>query len=147
MNDGRRYEYGATLVRNPDGSVGAHAEGIHTSHSPNYARLSVPTDRSTIVGTVHNHPLATLPSHIYGQNNVVFYNANQRYPSNQDWDILDAQVLRGADPNNLSVFILDGFGTLREFKYSHKDRYKSQTDQQRVNGEELPDPTNGCPSA
>ncbi|MEQ1687874.1 MAG: hypothetical protein ABL874_04815, partial [Sphingopyxis sp.] len=99
----------------------------------------------SVVGTVHNHPYASTTSQARGQN-VTSYNADQRYPSNQDWDILDAQVVRGADPTNLSIFILDGFGTLREFKYADKDKFKGKTDQQRVNGEDLPEPTNGCPS-
>lgn len=138
------YEYGAVLVNNPDGSVGAHDGGIHTNFSRTHASLSAPQDRSTIVATVHNHVYASTTSQANGRN-TVSYNAEQRYPSPQDWDNLEAQVSRGADPNNLSVFILDGFGTLREFKYADKDKYESQTEQQRVNGEDLPEPTSGCP--
>ena len=42
------------------------------------------------------------------------------------------------------MFILDPFGTLREFSYSDMNIYESMTDQQRLNGDNLPSETHGC---
>jgi hypothetical protein len=50
----------------------------------------------------------------------------------------------GADPDNLSVFILDPFGDLREFQYGDRALYEGMTDSQRYQGQSLPPETQGC---
>ena len=122
------YEYGAMIVANADGTFGAANDGIHTDYSSSNVSLGTVDDYSSVVGIVHNHPWDT--SNFYD-------NLADRYPSTADWAALDQLVSNGANPNNLSIFILDGFGNLREFKYSDKAIFINMSLSDKWNGVNL----------
>lgn len=79
-----------------------------------------------------------------------YRNQISRYPATRDWVALDelANPPAGtipADPENLSTFVTDAFGTTREFRYADRHIYESMTDLQRITGENLPAETQDCP--
>ena len=86
----------------------------------------------------HNHPY---DHSIDGANE----NCVDRYPSGRDWQALDVLVRGGANAATLSIFILDPFGDLREFRYSDRALYDfGMSRQQRLDGDNLPPETQGC---
>ena len=132
-----QYEFTGLLVQNSDGSFGLSQNEISTNYSATFSSFDSLLNYSSAFGVVHNHVYNTSIDH----NNDNFLN---RYPSAGDWQSLDLLVHGGANPGNLSIFILDPFGTLREFNYSDRSFYESMTDQQRLNGDNLPAETHAC---
>jgi hypothetical protein len=129
------FEFVGLLVENGDGTFGLSQNEVSTLYDTLNSAFDALSDYSSAYGVVHNHAF-----------NDSNYNENflNRYPSSGDWDALDILVQGGADPNSLSLFIRDPFGVLREFSYSQKALYEGMTDQERYNGENLPEETQGC---
>lgn len=126
-------------MQNPDGSFGAHSDRAYTNYSTTSVSFGALSDYSSVFGIVHNHVWYS------GTDNPSINHIN-RYPSTADWNALAAMIspasgVGGADPANLSVFVIDPWGTVREFKYSDRSKYESMTDAQRINGENLPGET------
>lgn len=140
VEGGNNFEFVAVIVKGSDNLYGAYQNGVHTDYTTEFAKSPLPNDKSSIAGIVHNHVWAGTTSS----------RAENRYPSDDDWDNLTSLVFPsfgdGANPNELSMFLLDPFGTLREFKYSQKDTFQALSSQQRINGDNLPNQTNGCES-
>jgi hypothetical protein len=136
-----KYEFGALIVQNADGTYGALDNGINTSYSAHMARLTPPegTDYSQILGIVQNQPYDT---------SLSGFNSNylNRYPSDGDWMALETLAEYGADAARLSIFITDPWGTTREFKLSDKALYQAMNDSQRLQGGNLPPETVPCGS-
>jgi len=122
FNDGsdRQPEYGNTVARDGDGftvSDTNQGQSYHQSDQP--ATTLNPPDGfgwSDVVGMVHSHP----PS---GNSTT---DRDNRAPSGEDWLAADEAVNRGADPDELVIYIIDRWGTMRAFEYmSYDDRNAS----------------------
>ena len=61
-----------------------------------------------------------------------------RYPSEGDWEAAEQLVSLGAPADELSLYIIDSFGELREFKYSDRAIYEDLTQGQKQSGFNLP---------
>ena len=135
VNTVGNFEFSGLLVQNSNGTFGLSQNELSTRYSTDSSSFDGLSSYSSSYGIVHNHA--------FDDSN---YNANflNRYPSSGDWAALDLLVAGGANPNNLSVFILDPFGDLREFSYTDKALYESMTDSQRYADENLPSETQGC---
>lgn len=83
-NDWTKVEFGALIVKNPDGSFGALNDTIYSSDLPNYIQIHYNTPQP-IMGFWHSHPEAS---------GGAIDKAKGRYPSTTDWNtgnyILDA---------------------------------------------------------
>jgi hypothetical protein len=139
-----RYEFGTYVSRNIDGSFGAHDNKIHTNFDPGFVGMPRLNDYSSIRGTIHNHTWSSDTANDPNRNFI------SRYPSGRNWAGLEELVnpsngASPADPNLLSVFITDPWGTTREFRYLDRTIYEQMTDSQRVTGENLPPPGQDCP--
>ncbi|WP_374132597.1 hypothetical protein [Sphingomonas sp. 28-62-20] len=91
-------------------------------------RPSNASDRSRIVGLIHNHPS-------YGEQNKDLVG---RYPSRKDWASADLAVAQGASAAAYSLFLADSRGIVREFKYSDKQLYGPFQEAGFVRGDNLP---------
>lgn len=132
----RNSEFGAVLVKQADGRIGVHGDTIHTDGNPLMASMPYPNDVGTIAGLVHNHP-----------GNLTDYTAAliASYPSTGDWTNL-AYIFESRNlpvPPDVSIYIVDAFGNVREFKYSDKDKYESMTDKDRSDPRNLPEAIKG----
>lgn len=139
VNTYGKYEFVGVVVRNSDGSFGMANDELSTKWEVGHSTFDDLGDYTHAYGMVHNHPF----------NSSDYYsNFIQRYPSSADWQSLDRMIAGGANPAHLSVYVLDPFGTMREFKYSDRARYESMTDSQRMQmgGPNLPPATTGCGS-
>jgi hypothetical protein len=131
------YEFGAFISKNGDGSFGALNDKIYTDYRPGDVTMNNPEDASAVHGIIHNHVWNTK---VDDPN----WNAKNRYPSADDWNALDKLVMLGADAFTLSIYVIDAWGVVREFKYEDKNLYESMSNQQRVAGENLPGETSPC---
>lgn len=133
------YEYGAVVVRNPDGTFGVHNDLFYTNFSTKGVDHPAPRNGSA-VGTIHTHPEIKNAEEFWD-------NYANRYPSNADWAQADKLVAEaGADPAKFSVYIVDKWGVIREFSYLDKAMYLSLQPHDKYNGKGLPAPTQGCSS-
>jgi hypothetical protein len=133
------YEYSGLLVQNGDGSFGLSQNELSTRFSKTSSSFDTLPSYNSVFGIVHNHVYNTSLS---GTND----NFIARYPSAADWQSLQllAQGPNGANTNNLSLFILDPFGDLREFQYADRALYEGMTNEQRLQGLNLPAETRAC---
>ena len=135
-------EFGAVIVRQPDGRFGVHDETVHTDGLPNQVGLPTPSDVTTIAGLVHNH---------LGSSKDYNLSLIASYPSDDDWirlaEIFTSRNL--AVPPDVAIYIVDPFGNLREYKYSDREKYDAMDDSDRRNPDNLPEPIKGvaCGSA
>lgn len=116
-NDWTKVEFGAVIVRNPNGTFGALNDMIYSSDQPGYAALPNSVGQP-VQGIWHSHPLR-------GDD---LQQAIDRYPSPRDWDALariGGQAGAVADP---SIWITDPKGITREFKLSEKDYFNQLDD-------------------
>lgn len=124
-------EWGMTIVMS-DGSTVVLNDQIYTDGSRSRVSHSIPRGQiPNLVSIVHNHPRQGLEGDDI--------NLENRYPSQDDWIEADNLVALGADPNVLSLTLLDPFGEARIFPYSERDTYVNQSDSDRENGENLPE--------
>lgn len=140
----QKIEYGTLIVANGDGTYGAVNDTIYSDSSPNYVRLTdnMPLITSSIVGIIHNH--AGSPSGDY------FTNIAASYPSEGDWQTLDYLVKTyELDATMVSIWIIDAWGNMREFKYSDMAKYMNMSDSQMRDPNNLPPKSNvdGCNAA
>ena len=114
QQDWQSKEYSAVIFRNADGSVSITAL---TKGDGGSTDLKIPgsVNISQIIGFIHNHPIDTAKA-----SKTVFEN---QFPSDADWLAAKDLVSAGANKNQLSIFILDGAGILREYSYSQKSIY------------------------
>lgn len=91
-------------------------------------RPSNASDRSRIVGLIHNHPS-------YGEQNKDLIG---RYTSGADWASADLAVSQGAPAAIYSLFLADSRRVVREFKYSDKQLYGPSQKTGFVAGQNLP---------
>lgn len=125
-NDWTKVEFGAMIVKNPDGSFGALNDMIYSNDRSNYIQIQYNTPQA-IQGFWHSHPAGS------GE----IDNLRARYPSSSDWSTL-ANIAGGAGAvPNPSLWIMDFKGITREFKLDERAYFESLDDSQKVNGEGL----------
>lgn len=83
---------------------------------------------ANILGFVHNHP-----SYGFDQN----LDLEARYPSDVDWASADYVVNNLGVPADISIFIIDWRGGVREFKYSDKIMFQALSPSQKRRGDML----------
>lgn len=127
--DWKQVEYGAVIVRNPNGSYGALNDAIYSNGSPGFVTL--PSFVGTnAVGFWHDHTTRDDPNQ----------QAIDRYPSSQaggDWDELQRlhdQVAPGDASFDPSMWITGPDGATREFKLSERSYYESLESEQMAAG-------------
>ena len=132
--DWKAVEFGAVIVRNPDGTYGALYDAIYSNAAPGYVHTP-DFEGTNAVGIWHNHPLRGDAD----QQAINSYpSADQRVQS--DWDAL--QELKDAvapnDPNfDPSLWITGPDGVTREFKLSEREYYENLTPEQMAAREGL----------
>ena len=138
----RHFEYGAYLVQLPDGNFGASSGMIYTDGLSTRVHLddNIPSNLSSIHGIVHNHP-----------GGGTFDIATARflaYPSGDDWASAQNLVEMGVPADQLSIWVVDPLGALREFKYSDRSIYEGLSEDQKRQGQSLPTSSTveGCSS-
>ena len=105
-------EYGVVIVTASDGSfvLGPLVTGqsYHDSNPPGTS-LSPPSGYSwsDVTATIHSHPDS-------GNSDIDIRN---RAPSDGDWLAADQMVQRGANPAELTLYIVDNTGVIRAFDY------------------------------
>jgi hypothetical protein len=151
-------EFGSVIYRASDGRV-LHSppmtSGGSTSLDPAILltwmqQNDVMPDQ--VLGFVHNHPDSTNTAgpnsdeQLNEQNDLV-----NRFPSADDWAVADQLVGGGFSNPELSLYIIDDMGVLREFKYSEAHLYRPPPPNAsyaenyawfiaRANGQNLPTP-------
>jgi hypothetical protein len=138
---GTDFEYSCYITRNSDGSFGAYKDTIRTNNSTTFSG-SGPVDAGdwgNLAGFIHDHPWNASD---YWSNYI------NRYPSAQDWAPLDAIIANnpGVDRSQLSLYLLDPFGTVREYHYADKDMLNNMDDTQRRAGQNLGTEAKPCGS-
>lgn len=133
-------EYGAILYEDANGNIQTFGPepltpvgvtgSLFSTEALYSAFENAGLDRGSITGFVHNHP------------GGVFTDVDlNRYPSGADWAAAAGAVELGADPATYSLYVVDGNGNLREFAYADRALYENLTDEQKRNGENLPEGT------
>ena len=114
-NDWTKVEFGAIIVKNSDGSFGALNDTIYSNNLPNKVQIQYNTAQP-VQGLWHSHSGADVSSdqRLIG-----------RYPSLDDWDMLDRIKAGAGAVSDPSLWIMDAFGTTREFKFSERDYFKN----------------------
>ncbi len=118
--DDESREYIGAIYRNADGTL--QSSSLHSANLGNGGRVrwdfrQEGIDPANVTGIVHNHDLQH-----YGQN--TYSQSINRFPSDQDWNSATLLVNSGADPNLLSLYVIDTLGVLREFRYINKSTYE-----------------------
>lgn len=127
--DWTQVEFGAVIVRNPDGSFGPLNDMIYSSDLSGF--LVYPNIAGQPVqGLWHSHDQTGDTQ----RDRLV-----SRYPSSDDWHWLSIVAGIPGAASNPSLWIMDSFGTTREFKFSERAYFLSLfADEARmVNGEGL----------
>lgn len=125
-NDWTKVEFGAVIIRNPDGSFGAMNNMIYSSDSPTYAKVPS-SGGQPVQGIWHNHTLRG----DYAQQMI------DRYPSSSDWSTLSSISTQAGASTNPSLWITDGFGVTREFRLSDRALFESLDNTAMTNGQGL----------
>jgi hypothetical protein len=124
--DHNRTEYLGFIYRDSSGVLRASElfGGTGASVSVNFQDLGFPV--SQIVAVIHNHD----DLH-YGQD---YYNEQaNRYLSANDWATADNLVSNGANPDELSFYLLDTNNNFRQYDYSDRSRYVNSNGSLRSN--------------
>lgn len=128
-NDWRQVEFGTMIVRNSDGSFGALNDSIYSNDLSNKVQINYSSSQP-VQGFWHSHPVNNVSSDLQ---------LIGRYPSIDDWDMLD-RIKAGANAaSNPSLWIMDSLGVTREFKWEERDYFKEllNNDTKMKNGEGL----------
>lgn len=124
-------EFGATVVRSANGLFNTGNSGaIYGNSLVNEVNIADPILGSgdSFAGIIHNHP------DLEGNREEDLEN---RYPSANDFDQLAKAALKfGA--SNPSIWILDKFGDVREFKLSDRNNIERLSFDQKISGMRLP---------
>jgi hypothetical protein len=128
--DWRSAEYASSIVRGSDGRFYTGSTDVYTD-----GNLGSVTNRSTTLsagesyaGFIHNHP------DFAGDDMADLSN---RYPSAGDYQVLAAEAAKFG-VSNPSIWIIDKFGDVREFKLLDRNNILRLTEDQRVAGMGLP---------
>ncbi|HEX8467230.1 MAG TPA: hypothetical protein VF620_05455 [Allosphingosinicella sp.] len=113
-NDWSKVEFGTMIVRNSDGSFGALNDMIYSNDLPNKVQINYGTTQP-VQGFWHSHPGTNVSSDL---------KLIGRYPSIDDWQMLDRIKAGAGATSNPSLWIMDAFGVTREFKYDERDYFK-----------------------
>jgi hypothetical protein len=79
----------------------------------------------TFLGQIHSHPpfLQSSGDPVVDAN----YDIADMYPSPDDWDEMERHAMAvlqaGADPSRLSMYIIDRYGSVREFSWNDRATY------------------------
>lgn len=121
-------EFDALIYKDQQGNI--HTTDLVRGASNNaYIGLPTGVTAADIIGVVHNHPSAldmgnTTSAHLNEFPSTDKYAAVK---GQSDWNTADQLVQHGADASQLTLFILDGNDTLREYNYADRDRYQNIT--------------------
>lgn len=133
-------EFGSFVVSTQDGRFGALESTIYTDNDVDGVIIPNVWGDDYVEGIVHNHPDLIGIDHVDRLN---------RYPGVGDWQVLE--ILYNAYsphfPNyDPSVWVMDRWGVMREFKLSERAAIEGLTDSQRDAGQGLQgrERTNGC---
>lgn len=99
---------------------------------------------SQVIGMVHNHP--GISGTTETGRDVNRYPSGDRSYTDGDWGFGQYAIDRGASPD-LSIYVMDTEGKLREFKWSDRDFYAGLTRDQKDDGVGLPGGVEGCGSS
>ena len=113
-NDWRKVEFGAMIVANANG-FGALNDTIYSSNLSGDIRISYDAAQP-VVGFWHSHPAADRSTELQ---------LIGRYPSSDDWAMLERIKAGAGAVSNPSLWIMDAFGTTREFKYEDREYFKN----------------------
>jgi hypothetical protein len=127
-NDWTKVEFGAVIVRNPDGSYGSLNDAIYSSNQASWVGLPDSAGQP-VQGIWHSHPVRDDPQQ----------RAIDRYPSSADWAAL-ARI--GTQPGAVpdpSIWITGPDMITREFKLSERAYFETLDDDvgKMVEGEGL----------
>jgi len=126
-----RHEWGSALVLD-NGNVTIRNDAIYSdSDRTEVSHFLSSAELPNLVSILHNHPRQGAS----GAN----INLENRYPSDDDWSEADRIVGLGANPNLLSLTIVDPFGDARVFPYSQNAAYRNLSPNQQRSGQNLPD--------
>lgn len=116
----------------PGGQIGPTVINVGTGGwSPNFGNHV-----GDVQGFVHNHPPYVHNGTEYVSGSTQYLNDN-RYPSTGDWNVLQAIANHYGPINgnyNPSIYLVDPFGTLREFKLSERAAIEGLSATDRQNG-------------
>ncbi len=123
-------EYGGAIIKVGD-RFELYKDQLLTYDASGVSPVRISSDpvvNRNVVGFVHNHPAE-------GDQNQLLLN---RYPSVQGWARADYMVQNESVPANMSLYIIDSRGSIREFRYFDKSSYTQLSDQQKIVGDILP---------
>lgn len=125
------FEYSGTIVVSGR-SATLRSDRLETSFETNRSPTSVsgnPAENSNVLGFVHNHPL-----YGYDQN----LDLQARYPSGEDWAAIGKLVMESGVSTNISIFVIDSRGAVREFKYADRVALEALSSAAKIRGDLLP---------
>ena len=125
-NDWRKVEFGAVIVRNPNGTFGAFNDMIYSSDQPGYAVLPISVGQP-VQGIWHSHITRGTEQQ----------QAIDRYPSPGDWIALERIGRQAGAVENPSLWITGPDGVTREFKLTERSSVESLSEDQMENGDGL----------
>lgn len=126
-NDWKKVEFGAVIVKNPDGSFGAFNNMIYSSNQATFVGLPNSSGQP-VEGLWHSHPTRDDP----GQRAI------DRYPSPGDWNALARIGSQAGAVQDPSLWLTGPDGVTREFKLSERSSIESLSAEQMKNGDGLP---------
>lgn len=125
-NEWTEVEFGAVIVKNPDGTYGAFNNAIYSNDANGWVVLPM-TGVQGFQGTWHNHPARDDP----GQRAI------DRYPSPADWSELASLAKQAGAASDPSIWLTDPNGVTREFKLSERGQFENMDPELMKNGEGL----------
>lgn len=129
-NDWTKVEFGAVIVKNSDGTFGAHNDKIYSGDDPRGVKLAAPKS-ADISGTWHSHGSGGIEN---------YYPSDRLSGAVNDWQQLQA-LKNNYAPNNPSydpsMWITGSDGVTREFKLSQREYFESLSLDQKRSGEGL----------
>jgi hypothetical protein len=126
-NDWTKVEFGAVIVRNPDGSFGALNNMIYSSDVSGFV----------VYPNIAGQPVQGL----WHSHDRVGDDADKllldRYPSSYDWNSLSVVAAQPGAVSDPSLWVMDAFGVTREFKLSERNYFENLGDPQKKIGDGL----------
>lgn len=128
-SDWTKVEFGALIVKNPNGTFGAFNDTIYSSDKAAYVLVPY-NSTQPIQGLWHTHPAGT---------DSAGRQAINRYPSSFDWSVLSQIAGRSSSVSDPSVWVTGPDGVTREFKLSERSYFENlaQNESKMENGEGL----------
>lgn len=128
-NDWTKVEFGALIVKNPNGSFGAFNDTIYSNDKAAYVLVPF-NSTQPIQGFWHTHPAGS---------DSLGRQAINRYPSSFDWSALSQIAGRPSSVSDPSVWVTGPDGITREFKLSERSYFENlaKNESRMENGEGL----------